>query len=252
LSDGQLELIHKVAEAAGTNRSTGTGTTGRTIVVTVVLTAGAVDLTPLLNNSNIGAILQAGQPSVAVLGVGDVMFGKRAQAGRMVQTVYPSSFVDEISLFDMNMRPGLSAFPPAPGEPGLGVNPGRTHRFYTKKPVLPFGFALSYTTWRYNTTVHIGSRGGHDRGRGRAVVALQWVQSMLQGRGGGSSSSTTDARSANRVTAHPALLQSERESALVGYTVNVTNTGSRDSDHVVLGMITPPGAGTVFPSLFPR
>ena len=45
-------------------------------------------------------------------------------------------------MFDFNMRPGPSAWPP-------GSNPGRTYRFYTGTPVLPFGFGLSYTTWTY-------------------------------------------------------------------------------------------------------
>ena len=72
----------------------------------VLLTAGAVDLAPLLNNPKIGSILEAGQPSVTVLGVGDIAFGKRSPAGRMVQMVYPASFVDEVSMFDFNMRPG--------------------------------------------------------------------------------------------------------------------------------------------------
>ena len=31
--------------------------------------------------------------------------------------------------------------------------------------------------------------------------------------------------------------------APVQYSVNVTNTGAMDADHVVLGMLTPPGAG---------
>jgi|EP01046_Picozoa_sp_COSAG06_P040452 hypothetical protein len=31
---------------------------------------------------------------------------------------------------------------------------------------------------------------------------------------------------------------------VVSYTINVTNTGSMDADHVVLGMLTPPQAGT--------
>ena len=30
-----------------------------------------------------------------------------------------------------------------------GTNPGRTHRFYTGKAVVPFGFGLSYTSFRY-------------------------------------------------------------------------------------------------------
>ena len=32
----------------------------------------------------------------------------------------------------------------------MGTNPGRTHRFYTGKAVLPFGFGLSYTSFSYS------------------------------------------------------------------------------------------------------
>ena len=35
----------------------------------------------------------------------------------------------------------------------------------------------------------------------------------------------------------------EKTDPLVSYTVNVTNTGKMDADHVVLGMLTPPQAG---------
>merc|ERR1712070_887874 len=39
-------------------------------------------------------------------------------------------------------------------------------------------------------------------------------------------------------------LQSSQWSENVQFSVNVTNTGTRDSDDVVLGFLTPPGAGT--------
>ena len=69
-SKGQLALISAVAAAAASP------------VVVVTLTAVPLDLTPLLGNPKVGAVLHAGQPSVATLGVGDVLFGATVPAGR--------------------------------------------------------------------------------------------------------------------------------------------------------------------------
>ena len=44
-----------------------------------------------------------------------------APAGRMSQMTYPADYVNQVSMFDFNMRPGPSAWPP-------GSNPGRTYR----------------------------------------------------------------------------------------------------------------------------
>jgi len=68
-------------------------------------------LTLFLSLSKIGAILHVGQPSVTVLGVGELLFGKVSPAGRTVQTVLPKAYADMVSIFDFNMRPGPSLFP---------------------------------------------------------------------------------------------------------------------------------------------
>jgi len=169
-------------------------------VVAVILTGGAVDLSSLLSNSMVGAILEAGQPSVTVLGVADLIFGEAVPAGRMVQTTYPADYVNQVSMFDMGMRPGPSNWPPF-------TNPGRTYRFYTGKPVLPFGFGLSYTTFTYVLLSGVSSD--------RVTLAKDLV---------------TDKKA----------LQAEAAS----YYINVTNTGKIAADDVVLGFLTPPGAGT--------
>merc|ERR1719498_194523 len=104
-------------------------------MVIVVLTAVPLDISAIMANPKVGAVVHAGQPSVAALGVGDLLFGKKAPAGRMVQTIYPRSYADQISIFDFNMRPGPSSWPrpdchaPFQNCPN-GTNPGRTHRFY--------------------------------------------------------------------------------------------------------------------------
>lgn len=133
-----------------------------------------LDLSDVLSDPKVGAVVYSGQPSVQTLGVSDVIFGRVSPAGRLVQTLYPESVQHQISIFDMNMRPGPSLFPRPdqagcrPGNKSVpcsdgtsngrctpdvhcepGTNPGRTHRFFTGKPVMPFGFGLSYTTFSY-------------------------------------------------------------------------------------------------------
>ena len=83
----QLELASRVAAAA------------KRPVVAVLLTAVPLDISPLLANPKIGAVLHAGQPSVAVLGVGDVLFGRVSPAGRAIQTVYPATYANEVVAF---------------------------------------------------------------------------------------------------------------------------------------------------------
>jgi len=71
------------------------------------------------------------------LAVGTVVFGQYNPAGRLPITFYPASYVNAVSMFDMQMRPSA-------------VNPGRTYKFYTGQPVYEFGTGLSYTTFAYS------------------------------------------------------------------------------------------------------
>jgi beta-glucosidase-like glycosyl hydrolase len=204
----QKELISKVAEAA------------KKPVLVVVMTATPLDLTEVLANPKVGSVMHLGQPSVSVFGAGDVIFGKKSPAGRAIQTVYPRSYADEVSIFDFNMRPGPSEFPrpdcgkPAAGCPN-GTNPGRTYRFYTGEPVVPFGFGLSYTTFKYTPLA------------GNDVISLSKMDSLLETERHG----------------FVTLAAVEQAGAAAQFFVNVTNTGDVDADDVVLGFITPPGAG---------
>ena len=204
LSAGQLALVSAVAAAA------------KGPVVAILFSGGAVDVTPLLANARIHAVVHAGQPSVQVVGTLDVVFGadpsgkQVSAAGRMSQTIYGGAFVNEVSMFDFGMRPGPSVWPP-------GTTPGRTHRFYSgPNRVLPFGYGLSFTNWTY-TPLNAST----------APVDLALTRDALVAARGD-------------VTGHtPASLKA----TAADFWVNVTNTGTRDSDDVVLGFIVPPGAG---------
>jgi len=209
-NEGQRQLINQVAAAA------------KRPVILVTLTAVPLDLSEILANPKIGAILHAGQPSVQTLGIGDLIFGVRIPAGRTVQTVLPASYANQISIFDFNMRPGPSTWArpdcnlQPPSRCPNGTNPGRTYRFFNGAPVVPFGFGLSYTTFSYKLS------------KFPAEISLRPVEKAL-----------SDTIQQGRF--FPSMKVFSEPIAV--YQVNVTNTGNYDADDSVLGFIVPPGAG---------
>lgn len=209
LPKGQMALVEAVADAA------------RKPIVVVTLTHIPLDISELLGNPKIGAVVHAGQASVQTLGIGDVLFGQRSPAGRAIQTIYPRTYQDQVSIFDFNMRPGPSSWPRPDcpreqwGNCTLGTNPGRTYRFYTGEAVVPFGFGLSYTTFEYAVSAD------------QQKVSLARLHQEL-----------------SRVSASAfPVMKTALEGPAAQYRVNVTNTGDMDSDEVVLGFLEAPGAG---------
>ena len=80
--------------------------------------------------ANISAILQAWYPGgQGGTAVADVLFGKYNPAGRLPVTFYEKT-EDLPDLTDYSMA-------------------NRTYRYFTGKPVYPFGFGLSYTSFQY-------------------------------------------------------------------------------------------------------
>jgi beta-D-xylosidase 4 len=120
----QLDLIEQLAKVSKN-------------LVVVQFGGGQVDDAPLLNNSGVNGIVWAGYPSQdGGSAIMDIITGKVAPAGRLPVTQYPASYVNEVSIYDIELRPN-------------DTYPGRTNRFYTGVPTLPFGYGLSYTTFEF-------------------------------------------------------------------------------------------------------
>jgi len=111
-------------------------------IIVVVMCGGMVDLTNVKANPNVGAIMWVGYPGQSAgTALADVIFGAYSPAGRLENTWYTANYINEVSMFDMGMRPNAS-----------NGNPGRTYRFFTGQPVYEFGYGLSYTTFNYTVT----------------------------------------------------------------------------------------------------
>jgi beta-glucosidase len=83
-------------------------------------------------NTNIPAILEAWYPGQeGGTAIANVLFGSYNPAGRLPVTFYKS--LDQLPPFDnYNMK-------------------GRTYRFFDKEPLYPFGYGLSYTSFKYSS-----------------------------------------------------------------------------------------------------
>ena len=108
-------------------------------MIVVQFGGGQLDDSALLGNKGINSLIWAGYPSQdggpALL---DIILGNRAPAGRLPITQYPASYADQVSIFDINLRPSSN-----------GAFPGRTYKWYTGQPVLPFGYGLHYTKFDF-------------------------------------------------------------------------------------------------------
>ncbi len=104
-------------------------------VILVLINGGPVSLPTLFSHKGVVGIIEAFYPGAqGGTAVADVLFGTYNPGGRMPMTVY-SSISNVPSAVNYNM-----SYPP-----------GRTYRYFTGKPLIPFGFGLSYTDFEYKT-----------------------------------------------------------------------------------------------------
>ena len=102
-------------------------------VILVLINGGPVSIPNLYTNKGVVGIVEAFYPGpLGGRAVADVLFGKYNPGGKMPYTVFKSS--KEIpNTFDYDMT----------------TPPGRTYRYYTGKPLIPFGYGLSYAKFDY-------------------------------------------------------------------------------------------------------
>jgi beta-glucosidase-like glycosyl hydrolase len=106
-------------------------------VIVVLMSGSSVDISALVSSPDVDAILWVGYPGQSGgTAIAQVIFGDVNPSGRLPFTMHTATFINEVSMLDMHMRPGTN-------------NSGRTYRFYTGKPIYTFGTGLSYTTFSY-------------------------------------------------------------------------------------------------------
>ncbi len=110
----------------------------RSPVHVVIMSGSSLDLTYIRHSANFASLIWAGYSGQAGgLAIANVIFGQYNPGGRLPITFYPASYVNAVSMTDMQMRPSPT-------------NPGRTYKFYTGQAVYEFGSGLSYTTFVYS------------------------------------------------------------------------------------------------------
>lgn len=104
----------------------------------VVVLAHGGPLSPDWAMSNADAIVDAfegGQSGGQA--VAEVLFGAVNPSGMEPYTVYPSDFVNQVSMYNMSFLAG----------------PGKSYRYYEGTPLFAFGHGLSYTTFTFDWSV---------------------------------------------------------------------------------------------------
>ncbi|KAL3620914.1 Endo-1,4-beta-xylanase 2 [Castilleja foliolosa] len=109
-------------------------------VILVIMSGGGMDVQFAKDDPKITSILWVGFPGQAGgAAIADVIFGHHNPSGKLPMTWYPQSYLDNVPMSDMNMRP----------DPTRGY-PGRTYRFYNGPTVFSFGDGLSYSQFNHN------------------------------------------------------------------------------------------------------
>ena len=168
-------------------------------LVVLVTGGGQIDCSRQKSSPGISALMWIGYPSQAAgAALANVLFGHVAVAGRLPTTQYVADYANQVSLFDMELR-------------AVDGKPGRTYMFYKDTPVYPFGYGLSYTTWKYEWVQPL-----------RTIINIQDIiqQARLSLNNNNNNNNNNDDKLFN--------------APFISYMLNITNTGTVTSDHCIL------------------
>ncbi|KAF8015587.1 hypothetical protein BT93_H1183 [Corymbia citriodora subsp. variegata] len=189
----QQELVSRVAKASR----------GPTILV--LMSGGPIDVSFAKNDPRVAAIVWAGYPGQAGgQAIADVLFGAVNPGGKLPMTWYPQEYVAKVPMTNMNMRPARGY-------------PGRTYRFYRGPVVYPFGYGMSYTSYRHSL-----------------VEAPTQVSVPLASLG------AATFQNSSLLSAGIKAVHVNCDTASLGIHVDVKNTGSMDGTHTLLVFSVPP------------
>ncbi|XP_074576683.1 beta-xylosidase/alpha-L-arabinofuranosidase 1-like [Curcuma longa] len=108
-------------------------------VILVMMSGGPFDISSQVANPKIKGILWIGIPGQSGgQALADVIYGRYNPSGKSPFTWYYESYVQNVPMTDMRMRP----------DPATKY-PGRTFRFYTGETLYKFGYGLSYTNFTH-------------------------------------------------------------------------------------------------------
>ncbi|CAF3133173.1 unnamed protein product [Rotaria sp. Silwood2] len=124
--DIQFSLIHQLEKVV------------RSSIHVVIMSGSGLDLTYIHDSPQFGSLIWMGYAGQSDgLAISNVVFDQYNPGGRLPITMYSASYVDDVSMFDMQM---ISS----------STNPDRTYKYYIDKAVYEFGSGLSYTTFLYS------------------------------------------------------------------------------------------------------